>query len=291
MYDLKAAAQALREADAILIGASNGLSISEGLHLFADNAAFRSLFGDFQSNYGLTCLLQGMAGRWPSQEEQWAFWGRLLHHYCGQYRPTKVMEDLKALVGSRDCFVLTSNGEGHFALSGFSPETIWELEGSWLVMQCARPCHNTLYPTLDLAEELAAAEQGGRVPAGLVPRCPRCGGPMAVQIAAGPARIPNREAERRYKAFLQRNHGKRLVILELGVGLHNQLIKAPLMELAAWEPHARYITVNLGEIYIPEAIRAKSCGLDGPMDRVLADLRAADASCEQTRPHSSVQPG
>lgn len=63
MYDLKPAAEALRKADAILIGASNGLSISEGLHLFADNAAFAALFGDFQKKYGLTCLLQGMAGR------------------------------------------------------------------------------------------------------------------------------------------------------------------------------------------------------------------------------------
>lgn len=185
------------------------------------------------------------------------------------------MQDLKALVAGRDCFVLTSNGEGHFAMSGFAPETIWELEGSWLVMQCAGRCHDTLYPTPDLAEKLAAVEQDGRVPPALVPRCPRCGGPMAVQIAAGPARIPDREAERRYHAFLQRSHGKRLAILELGVGWRNQLIKAPLMELAAREPHAKYITVNLGEIYIPETIRAKSCGLDGPPDRVLADLRAA----------------
>ena len=33
-------AEKIKEADAILIGASNGLSITEGLHLFADNAAF-----------------------------------------------------------------------------------------------------------------------------------------------------------------------------------------------------------------------------------------------------------
>lgn len=275
MYDLKPAAEALQSADAVLIGASNGLSITEGLHLFANNAAFVSLFGDFKEKYGLTCLFQGMVGRWPSEEEQWAFWGRLLHHYCGQYRPTSVMQDLKALVGDRDCFILTSNGEGHFAMSGFAPETIWELEGNWLAMQCARPCHDTRYPVLDLAEQMVAKEQNGRVPSGLVPRCPRCGGPMAVQIAVGPARVPDRAAEQRCQAFLQRNHGKKLVILELGVGWRNQLIKAPLMELAAREPNAGYIIVNLGEIYIPESIRDKSFGLDGPLDRVISDLRAA----------------
>lgn len=275
MYELRSAAEAIRKADAILIGTSNGLSIAEGLHLFADNAAFDRLFGDFKKKYGLTCLLQGMAGRWTSDDERWAFWGRLLHHYCGQYRPTTVMENLKALVGDRDCFVLTSNGEGHFAMSGFASETIWEIEGNWLAMQCARRCHDTLYPVLAQAEALAAAEKDGRVPAELVPRCPRYGGPMTVQIAAGPARIPDLAAERRYRIFLQRNHDKRLVLLELGLGRRNQLLKAPLMELAAQEPHASYITVNLGEIYIPETIRTKSCGLDGPLDRVLADLRGA----------------
>ena len=38
----------IKEADAILIGASNGLSITEGLHLFADNTAFDMLFGDMK---------------------------------------------------------------------------------------------------------------------------------------------------------------------------------------------------------------------------------------------------
>ena len=43
----------IKEADAILIGASNGLSITEGLHLFADNTAFDMLFGDMKQKYGL----------------------------------------------------------------------------------------------------------------------------------------------------------------------------------------------------------------------------------------------
>ena len=48
MIDWNPIAEKFREADAILIGASNGLSITEGLHLFADNATFERLFGDFK---------------------------------------------------------------------------------------------------------------------------------------------------------------------------------------------------------------------------------------------------
>ena len=56
MIDWNPIAEKFREADAILIGASNGLSITEGLHLFADNATFERLFGDFIRKYGLECI-------------------------------------------------------------------------------------------------------------------------------------------------------------------------------------------------------------------------------------------
>ena len=172
MIDWNFITKKFKEADAILIGASNGLSITEGLHLFADNAAFENLFGDFKQKYGLRFILQGMMARWPSEEEKWAFWARLIHHYCGKYQPTPVMNDLKAIVKDKDYFVVTSNGEGHFELCGFDPTKIYEIEGNWITMQCANRCHDTLYPSLDVVEKLSAAEQGGHVPTELVPRVP-----------------------------------------------------------------------------------------------------------------------
>ncbi len=268
-------AERIQSADAVLIGASNGLSITEGLHLFADNAAFENLFGDFKRRYGIRCLLHGMGARWPSEEEKWAFWSRAIQHYCLEYQPTQVMEDLKAIVGDKDYFIVTSNGECHFEACGFAPEKIYEIEGTWLNMQYVRPCHEILYPVSDAVRKMAAAEQNGRVPSELVPRCPRCGGPMAVHIAAGNGFLEDTAAQERYSAFLERYHGKHLVVLELGIGWRNQLIKAPLMRLVAREPHAVYVTVNLGEVYITEDIQDKSFGIDGPLSDVLASLRKA----------------
>ena len=276
MYDLRPVAEKIQKADAILIGASNGLSMTEGLHLFADNQVFEDLFGDFKDKYGLRCLLHGMGTRWPSEEVKWAFWSRLIHHYCGQYQPTQVMQGLKAIVGNRDYFVLTSNGECHFERSGFAPEKIYEIEGTWLAMQCARPCHDTLYPILELAEQMAAAEQDGRIPSDLVPRCPRCGGPMEVHMAAGPNMVPDHGATQRFQSFLNQYHEKKLVVLELGVGWRNQLIKAHLMRLVDQEPNATYVTINLGEVYIADSIKRKSFGLDGSLGEILSALREAD---------------
>ena len=275
MLKLKPIAEKIREADAILIGASNGLSITEGLHLFADNAAFEDLFGDFKRKYGLRCILQGMMAQWPSDEKKWAFWARLIHLYCGQYRPTPVMQDLKAIVGDKDYFVVTSNGECHFELCGFAPDKIFEIEGNWLTMQCARPCHDTRYPSLELAEKLAAAEREDHVPTELLPRCPKCGGPMDIHMGAGQRMIPDTQAQRHYEEFLENYHGKKLVVLELGIGWRNQLIKAPLMRLVDREPNATYVTINLGEVYIADEIKEKSFGLDGRLDELLPALREA----------------
>lgn len=265
-------AEKIREADAILIGASNGLSITEGLHLFADNEAFGNLFGDLKQKYGLQCILHGMGARWPSEEEKWGFWSRLIHHYCGEYKETPVMSDLKRIVGEKDYFIVTSNGECHFEMCGFDPEKIYEIEGNWLTMQCVSRCHDTVYPSFELTEKMAAAEQNGRIPSDMVPRCPVCGGPMQIHMEGDRNFIPDMASKNRMEAFLQKYHGKKLVILELGIGWRNQLIKAPLMRLAAQEPEAAYITVNLGEIYIPDEIREKSYGLDGDLAAILREL-------------------
>ena len=55
----KEIAAKLKEADAILIGVSNGFSISEGLHIFADNEVFEEVFGDFKRIYGIRNILSG----------------------------------------------------------------------------------------------------------------------------------------------------------------------------------------------------------------------------------------
>ena len=106
-------------------------------------------------------------------------------------------------------------------------------------------------------------------------RCPRCGGPMEVHMAAGERMIPDTAAQARLQNFLDTYHGKKLVILELGIGWHNQLITAPLMRLVANEPNAAYVTVNLGEVYIADNIKEKSFGLDGQLDELLPALREA----------------
>ena len=86
---------------------------------------------------------------------------------------------------------------------------------------------------------------------------------MQMHYAISNSFIPNKDGEKRYQTFLEKYNGKNLVILELGIGWRNQMIKAPLMRLVAREPNAFYATFNKGEVYIPQEIADKSVGIDG----------------------------
>ena len=264
-------AEKILQADAILIGASNGLSITEGLNLFADDEAFESLLGDYKRKYGFCRILDGFFYHWKTEEEKWGYFSRLINHYSGHYTASQAMEDLKIIVGDKPYFVLTSNGEGHFELAGFAPERVYELEGNWTEMRCSHRCHDKTYPSLPAIREMAAQEKNGLVPAHTIPWCPVCGSVMELYNA----QPPKQEVKENWQRFYRDYHNKKLVILELGIGWKNQMIKAPLMQITADEPYAVYITINLGEIYIPEIIQNKSYGFYGYLSDYLKKLREA----------------
>lgn len=223
MTEIQRAAQGIKDADALLIGASNGLSIAEGYHIFANNEMFRRQFGDIQQKYGIRCVIEGCFFHYPCEADRREFLHRLIQYWVTDYRPSQVMKDLLAVVGDKDYFILTSNADTHLELSGFAPGKVFEVEGTFEDM-----LHNR--PMQDKSQEA--------------------------------------------NAFLNRYHGKRLAILELGIGSRNRLIKLPLMQLAAREPQAVYITLNLAqELYIPNELTHKSIGLAGDIAVTLQKLK------------------
>ena len=223
MTEIQKAAQAIKDADALLIVASNGLSIAEGYHIFANNEMFRRQFGDFQQKYGIRSVIEGCFFHYPCEADRREFLHRLIQYWVTDYHPSQVMKDLLAVVGDKDYFILTSNADTHLELSGFASGKVFEIEGTF---------ENIVLNT------------------------------------------PIVDKSREANAFIDHYHSKRLVILELGIGSRNRLIKLPLMQLAALEPQATYITLNLAqELYFPDEIAYKSIGLVGDITVTLRDLR------------------
>ena len=102
MTEIQRAAQAIKDADALLIGASNGLSIAEGYHIFANNEMFRRQFGDIQQKYGIRSVIEGCFYPYPNEKDRQEFLNRLVQHWVTNYRPSQVMKDLLAVAGDKE---------------------------------------------------------------------------------------------------------------------------------------------------------------------------------------------
>ena len=154
--------------------------------------------------------------------------------------PGPIMEDLHRLVGSKDYFIVTSNGEDHFAPAGFDRDKVFEMEGRLTQSRCQNECGADPYENRNEILKMAETEKDGKIPSERIPRCSCCGGPVTVNMADSNAFFQTEQFQKKmqdYQNFIKKYHGKKLVILELGVGWRNRMIKEPFMNLAASEPY------------------------------------------------------
>ncbi len=120
--------RALAEADLIVIGASNGLDMAEGLNLFCADAHFREKYGDLAQTDGIVCILQGLTSPDANVRRRWA--ERFHQKEYLEYEPSPLMNGLWHLTEHADTFVITCNVDGHFARAGFNEKRVLETEGS-----------------------------------------------------------------------------------------------------------------------------------------------------------------
>ena len=120
--------RALAEADLVIIGASNGLDMAEGLNLFRANAHFRETYGDLAQADGIGSILQGLASPDANVRCRWV--ERFHQKEYVEYEPSPLMNGLRHLTEHADTFVITCNIDGHFARAGFNENRVLETEGS-----------------------------------------------------------------------------------------------------------------------------------------------------------------
>lgn len=275
MQQYEQIAEKIKEADGILIGASNGLSIAEGYNIFANDERFRSRFSDFQRKYGIHSLIQGSFGEFESENEMWSYYSRMAYHYMYHTQSSSLMKTVYALVKNKPHFVVTSNTDDHLAMAGFERKAIFEMEGSMKDMQCARGCRDKVYSNREAVLTMMEHEQGMEIPSEYLPRCPVCGGAMQIHVPVNQAFVRDaswQTQRERYLDFVKEFHNRKLLILEFGVGVRNQMIKAPFMKLTYSEPDAFYITFNKGEVYVPPQIQDKAMGVDGDLSVILPEV-------------------
>lgn len=282
--------EALRQADAVVIGAGSGLSASAGFTYTGER--FRKYFGDFIDKYGFRDMYSGGFYSFPSPEEHWAYWSRYI--YINRYMdvPKPVYEELLKLVQDRDYFVLTTNVDHRFQKAGFDKKRLFYTQGDYGLFQCSVPCHERTYDNEDVVRRMVEAQgfafaEGGElyVPDGvklkmevsseLIPRCPLCHKPMTMNLRTDCTFVEDRGwhiAAERYGDFLKSHRNQKVLFLELAVGYNTPgIVKYSFWRMTRDWPDATYACVNLGEAAVPGEIAERSICIDGDIGEVLKE--------------------
>ena len=276
LRDSKAArlADAIARADAVLIGAGAGLSVSAGF--VYDGKRFHDNFHDFEQKYGLHDMYSGGFYPYPTPEEYWAYWSRFvfLNRYCKAPKP--VYEKLLSLVKDKEYFVITTNDDHCFQKAGFEKKRLFYTQGDYGLFQCSVPCHDQTYSNEEAIGRMLSEQREMKAPSGSLPRCPKCGAPMSMNLRADDTFVEDKgwhEACRRYESFVGKYKNSRLLLLELGVGWNTPgIIKYPFWRLAAQNETAVYACINDGEAVCPPQIANRSILLNADIGAILTDM-------------------
>lgn len=267
--------RALDQAEAVVVGAGSGLSTAAGMSYGGER--FDALFRDFKEKYGFRDMYSGGFGPFEDLEEQWAYWSRFI--MCNRYQKASdtAYDDLRAALDGKDYFVITTNVDHQFQLAGFDKGRLFYTQGDYGLWQCSVPCHNATYDNEAVVRRMVAEQEGMRVPSRLVPHCPRCGRPMAMNLRADDTFVEDEgwhAAQECYSRFVHAHQDARVLYLELGVGYNTPvIIKYPFWQLAERNPQALYACVNKGDCLAPAKIAKRSLLIDGDLSRVLSKLR------------------
>jgi NAD-dependent protein deacetylases, SIR2 family len=266
----------IHDADAILIGAGSGLSTAAGFTYSGER--FEKYFSDFIEKYKFTDMYSGGFYPFETMEEYWAYWSRYIYvnrYECGA---GKVYTDLLTLIDDKEYFVLTTNVDHQFQKAGFDKKRIFYTQGDYGLFQCSVPCHNSTYDNETQVRAMYDEQKNMKIPSALIPRCPKCGKPMSMNLRADNTFVEDagwNKASLNFDNFVTKYYKQNVLLFELGVGFNTpSIIKYPFWNMAKEYPHTMYVCINkeTAEEEIPGDIKEKSICIKGDCSLVIAEL-------------------
>jgi NAD-dependent SIR2 family protein deacetylase len=230
------AAEAVAAAEALVICAGAGMGVDSGLPDFRGDEGFWRAY-PLAAKLGLsfTDLANPV---WFDRDPglAWGFYG----HRLELYRKTAPHGGFAVLRRwadrmPRDCFVFTSNVDGHFQKAGFAEDGMVECHGSLQHLQCVKPCCAATWPAPD--ETPFAVDPATLRAQDELPRCPMCSGlarPNVLMFGDG-AWNPGRTAAQqiRFRLWLRRIARGKLLVVEVGAGTAIPAVRQTAEQLAA----------------------------------------------------------
>lgn len=274
---IKQAAKLIKEADYILIGAGAGLSAAAGLTMggprFTDN------FKEFIEKYGgpyMRDMYSAGFYPYPSEEAKWGYWSRsgMVNRILPGALP--LYKKLYGLAENKKYFVLTTNVDHQFFLSGFDANNVFATQGDYGLIQCRKGCHPKTYDAVEMFRQMDQARKDCLVPSYMVPKCPVCGGPMEMNLRSDSYFVEDgawHDAEKRFGEYLRECEDRRTVLFELGVGFNTPtIIRFPFEKLMREHKNMSLIRLNMDEAVVPEELGERAVGINEDMVRSIEDL-------------------
>ena len=280
----------LEAADAVVVGAGAGLSTAAGLTYSGER--FERYFADFAARFGIRDMYSGGFYPFPDDEIRWAWCAR--HIYYNRYidAPRPVYQDLRALLQSRDFFVVTTNVDHQFQRAGFEKKRLFYTQGDYGLFQSVDSRNQRTYDNEEWVVRAMEAQgfvrdedgifqipQSGvamRIPSDLITTCPDVGSAVTMNLRADESFVEDagwRRASAAYSDFIRRHERLRTLYLEIGVGANTPvIIKYPFWALVNANPRATYACLNYDEAFCPAQIAERSICIDGDAGVVLKAL-------------------
>ena len=171
----------INDADAIIIGAGAGFSVSAGIDYGGEK--FKKDFKQFIEKYNFSDLYTSSFYPFETEEEKWAYWTKHIYFSYYENKELELYKELYELVKDKDYFVITTNVDGKFINNFFDKNKVFEVQGSYSKFQCSIPCHDKLYYNeKQVMKMLDNIDENLKIPSKLVPKCPVCHKNMSVNL-------------------------------------------------------------------------------------------------------------
>ena len=220
---IEKAVDAIRNADALLIGAGAGMGVDSGLPDFRGTQGFWRAYPPYQK---LGLGFEAMANPdWFTRDSRlaWGFYG----HRLNLYRTTEPHDGFHILKkwGERmphGFFVFTSNVDGQFQRAGFPSDRIVEVHGAIDWLQCTAECGIGIYECDPSNTKPVEVDEQTMRAVGPLPSCPKCGATARPNILMfgdwewDGSRTG--EQQQRLSVWFQEIRKVRLVTIECGSG-------------------------------------------------------------------------
>lgn len=219
------AAQMIKDAAYVLLGAGAGMSTAAGAQYGGE--FFRKNFSEFIERYGDGPYMRDMysAGFYPfpDEESKWGYWSKhaLLGGVDADYTP--LHKKLLDVLAGKHIYLLNTNVDDQFTRAGLPEDKVFANQGSYELIQCKKGCHQKTYHAAEMFRQMDQARKSCKIPAYMVSKCPVCGGPMEMNLRSDQYFVQDENwyaAEERFGDFLSECADKKTVLLELGVGFN-----------------------------------------------------------------------